>query len=60
MTDMAVWLGHSDPRMTYQTYAHVLPDAPERLRSVMDDALSLKTQLVLPLQFDRVNSGRER
>lgn len=57
---MAVWLGHSDPRMTYQTYAHVLPDAPERLRSVMDDALSLKTQLVLPLQFDRVNSGRER
>lgn len=51
VTDMAAWLGHSDPRTTYQTYAHVLPDAPERLRSVMDDVLSLKTQLVLPLQW---------
>jgi integrase len=25
VTDMAVWLGHSDPRTTYQTHAHVLP-----------------------------------
>ncbi len=55
VTDMAVWLGHSDPRTTYQTYAHVLPDAPERLRSVMDDVLSLKTQLVLPLQFEALH-----
>ncbi|MFF7309086.1 tyrosine-type recombinase/integrase [Streptomyces sp. NPDC008137] len=52
VTDMAAWLGHSDPRTTYEIYAHVLPDAPERLRSVMDDVLSLKTQLVLPLQFE--------
>lgn len=56
-TDMAVWLGHSDPRTTYQTYAHVLPDAPERLRSVMDDVLSLKTQLVLPLQFEALHES---
>jgi integrase len=51
VTDMAAWLGHSDPRTTYTTYAHVLPGAPERLRMVMDAVLSLKAQLVLPLQF---------
>ncbi|WP_123970267.1 tyrosine-type recombinase/integrase [Streptomyces sp. TLI_185] len=55
VTDMAVWLGHSDSRTTYQTYAHVLPDAPERLRSVLDDVLSLRTQLVLPLQGEALH-----
>lgn len=55
VTDMAAWLGHSDPRTTYQTYARVLPDAPERLRPVMDDVLTLRTQLVLPLQFEALH-----
>lgn len=55
VTDMAAWLGHSDPRTTYQTHARVLPDAPERLRPVMDDVLTLRTQLVLPLQFEALH-----
>lgn len=55
MTGIAVRLGHSDPRTTYQTYMHVLPDAPERLGLVMGDVLSFKTQLALPLQLDALH-----
>ncbi|MEV3974359.1 tyrosine-type recombinase/integrase [Streptomyces sp. NPDC050698] len=54
VTDMAEWLGHRDPKITLQTYAHVMPDAPDRLRSVMDAVFSLETELSLPLEFEAV------
>ncbi|GGR10563.1 hypothetical protein [Streptomyces netropsis] len=28
VTDMAEWIGHRDPNITHQTYAHIMPDAP--------------------------------
>ncbi|GGX75819.1 tyrosine-type recombinase/integrase [Streptomyces hiroshimensis] len=52
VTDMAAWLGHRDPKITHQTYAHIMPDAPQRLRTVMDSVFMLETELTLPLQFD--------
>ncbi|MGE7389049.1 tyrosine-type recombinase/integrase [Streptomyces sp. NPDC004126] len=52
VTDMAEWLGHRDPKITYQTYAHVMPDAPQRLRVVMDSVFALDTELSLPLSFE--------
>ncbi|WP_078963322.1 tyrosine-type recombinase/integrase [Streptomyces durhamensis] len=54
VTDMAEWLGHRDPRITHQTYAHVMPDAPERLRSLMDAVFTMQTDLNLPLEFEAV------
>lgn len=54
MTDMAEWLGHRDPKITLQTYAHVMPDAPDRLRSVMDAVFNLETELSLPLEFEAI------
>ncbi|MFE0644596.1 tyrosine-type recombinase/integrase [Streptomyces sp. NPDC058877] len=52
VTDMAEWLGHRDPRITHETYAHVMPDAPERLRTLMDSVFTRATELALPLEFD--------
>ncbi|MFI8392211.1 tyrosine-type recombinase/integrase [Streptomyces sp. NPDC085540] len=52
VTDMAEWLGHRDPRITHETYAHIMPDAPERLRVLMDSVLTRETELRLPLEFD--------
>lgn len=52
VTDMAEWLGHRDPRVTHQTYAHVMPDAPERLRSLMDAIFTTEIELDLPLEFE--------
>ncbi|MEU8546290.1 hypothetical protein AB0C81_04675 [Streptomyces roseoverticillatus] len=49
---MAEWLGHRDPKIIHQTYAHIMPDAPQRLRTVMDSVFMLETELRLPLQFD--------
>ncbi|MER6121957.1 tyrosine-type recombinase/integrase [Streptomyces sp. NPDC001795] len=54
VTDMAEWLGHRDPRITHQTYAHVMPDAPERLRTLMDAVFTMQTELDLPLEFEAV------
>ncbi|MGW1051872.1 tyrosine-type recombinase/integrase [Streptomyces sp. NPDC002521] len=54
VTDMAEWLGHRDPRITHQTYAHVMPDAPERLRSLVDAVFTMQTELNLPLEFEAV------
>ncbi|WP_349307943.1 MULTISPECIES: tyrosine-type recombinase/integrase [unclassified Streptomyces] len=54
VTDMAEWLGHRDSRTTHQTYAHVMPDAPERLRSVMDSIFNLEAEVTLPLEFEAV------
>ncbi len=51
---MAEWLGHRDPKVTLQTYAHVMPDAPDRLRSVMDAVFNLETELSLPLEFEAI------
>ncbi|MFE5868438.1 hypothetical protein ACFQ6V_07240 [Streptomyces roseifaciens] len=52
VTDMAEWLGHRDPKITHQTYAHIMPDAPQRLRNVMDSVFTLEAELSLPLQFE--------
>lgn len=52
VTDMAEWLGHRDPRIAHETYAHIMPDAPERLRTLMDSVLTRETELRLPLEFD--------
>lgn len=54
VTDMAAWLGHRDPRITHQTYAHVMPEAPERLRSLMDAVFAMQAELNLPLEFEAV------
>ncbi|MFC4890938.1 tyrosine-type recombinase/integrase [Streptomyces beijiangensis] len=54
VTEMAEWLGHRDQRVTFQTYAHVMPDASERLRFVMDAVFSGVILLRLPLQFEAV------
>ncbi|MFJ5974626.1 tyrosine-type recombinase/integrase [Streptomyces sp. NPDC093060] len=54
VTDMAEWLGHRDPRITHQTYAHVMPDAPERLRRLMDAVFTMQTELNLPLEFEAI------
>jgi hypothetical protein len=54
VTVMAEWLGHRDPRITYQTYAHVMADAPECLRSLMDAVFTMQTELDLPLEFEAV------
>ncbi|GGR36300.1 tyrosine-type recombinase/integrase [Streptomyces roseolus] len=52
VSDMAEWLGHRDPRITFETYAHVMPDAPERLRNLMDAVFTREAELTLPLEFD--------
>ncbi|WP_330300636.1 hypothetical protein [Streptomyces sp. NBC_00503] len=57
MTDMAEWLGHRDPKITYQTYAHVMPDAPQRLRTVMDSVFALESELTLPLSFEALTEA---
>ncbi|RKT08238.1 site-specific recombinase XerD [Streptomyces sp. 3211.6] len=57
VTDMAEWLGHRDPKITYQTYAHVMPDAPQRLRVVMDSVFTLDVELSLPLSFEALTEA---
>ncbi|QNA71999.1 tyrosine-type recombinase/integrase [Streptomyces sp. So13.3] len=57
VTDMAEWLGHRDPRTTHRTYAHVMPDAPERLRTVMDSTFNLEAEVILPLEFEAVHEA---
>ncbi|MEU8543106.1 site-specific integrase [Streptomyces sp. NPDC048717] len=52
VSDIAEWLGHRDPRITLETYAHIMPDAPGRLRSLMDSVFTGQTELTLPLEFD--------
>ncbi len=42
------------PRITHQTYAHVMPDAPERLRSLMGTVFTMHAELNLPLEFEAV------
>jgi integrase len=37
---VAEYLGHSDPGFTLKTYCHLMPDAGERMRSVVDRALT--------------------
>ncbi|MFZ3492954.1 tyrosine-type recombinase/integrase [Streptomyces sp. 5.8] len=60
VTDMAEWLGHRDPKITYQTYAHVMPDAPQRLRTVMDSVFTLESELTLPLAFEALTEAAQR
>jgi integrase len=35
---LAAYLGHHDPAFTLRVYAHLLPDAADRMRSVIDEA----------------------
>jgi integrase len=39
---LATYLGHHDPGFTLRTYVHLMPDAADRMRSVVDRALSLE------------------
>jgi integrase len=39
---LATYLGHHDPGFTLRTYVHLMPDAADRIRSVVDRALSLE------------------
>ncbi|MFF6945541.1 tyrosine-type recombinase/integrase [Streptomyces lavendulae] len=50
VNEVAEWLGHRDPKITLQTYAHIMPDAPSRLQAVMDGVFL--HELDLPLEFD--------
>lgn len=36
ITEVAAWLGHRNIAVTYQTYAHLIPSAASRGRSVLD------------------------
>jgi integrase len=35
---LAAYLGHHDPAFTLRVYAHLVPDAADRMRSVIDRA----------------------
>ncbi|MGW2398853.1 tyrosine-type recombinase/integrase [Kitasatospora sp. NPDC001664] len=50
--EVAEWLGHRDPKIALQAYAHIMPDAPERLRTVIDGVFLQELELNLPLKFD--------
>jgi integrase len=39
---LATYLGHHDPGFTLRTHVHLMPDAADRMRSVVDRALSLE------------------
>ncbi|MEU7149695.1 tyrosine-type recombinase/integrase [Streptomyces sp. NPDC045456] len=52
VNEVAAWLGHTDPKVTYQMYGHVMPDAPERMRSVMDSVLDGGINLGLPEEIE--------
>ncbi|MFJ8471512.1 tyrosine-type recombinase/integrase [Kitasatospora sp. NPDC094011] len=41
LLEVSRWLGHSTIRITADIYGHLSPDAGERLRAVMDEALSV-------------------
>ncbi|MFF8372446.1 tyrosine-type recombinase/integrase [Streptomyces lydicus] len=50
--EVAEWLGHTDPKVTYGMYAHLMPEAPERLRSVMDSIFEEGGDARLPLETE--------
>ncbi|WP_420716656.1 tyrosine-type recombinase/integrase [Streptomyces sp. WM6368] len=54
VTDTAEWLRHRDPRITHETYAHVMPNAPGRPRALMDSVFTGEVELSLPLEFEAV------
>jgi len=39
---VAAYLGHHDPAFTPSLYAHLIPDAAERMRTVIDAAASVE------------------
>jgi integrase len=57
VNEAAAWLGHRDPKVTYLTYAHIMPDAPKRLRTVMDSIFRGAVAMDLPLEFDAMDDG---
>ncbi|MEV1013197.1 site-specific integrase [Micromonospora sp. NPDC049801] len=40
ITDVAVWLGHSSPDITFEYYGHLMPDAPDRGRTAIDSVMT--------------------
>ncbi|MFG1881988.1 tyrosine-type recombinase/integrase [Micromonospora sp. NPDC049102] len=40
ITDLAVWLGHSNSKVTDEYYGHLMPEAPERGRTAIDTAMA--------------------
>ncbi|WP_436523626.1 tyrosine-type recombinase/integrase [Actinoplanes sp. HUAS TT8] len=54
ITDVAEWLGHASPEITHDYYGHLMPDAPDRGRAAMNNAMAS-----LPdLRAIAANSGR--
>lgn len=39
ITDVTVWLGHASSETTYEYYGHLMPDAPERGRTAIDEVM---------------------
>ena len=44
---VADYLGHADPGFTLRIYAHLMPEAEDRARSAVDDALGPRVGQVL-------------
>jgi integrase len=40
ITDVAEWLGHASPEITHQYYGHLMPEAPDRGRHAIDNAMT--------------------
>ncbi|GIE90513.1 tyrosine-type recombinase/integrase [Actinoplanes regularis] len=40
ITDVAEWLGHASPEITHEYYGHLMPDAPDRGRTAIDNAMA--------------------
>lgn len=48
ITDVAEWLGHASPEITYEYYGHLMPDAPDRGRTAIDDAMASLAGMTTP------------
>lgn len=40
ITDVAAWHGQASPEITYEHYGHLMPDAPDRGRAAIDNAMA--------------------
>ncbi|WP_329393871.1 tyrosine-type recombinase/integrase [Streptomyces lydicus] len=57
VSEVAEWLGHTDPKVTYGMYAHLMPEAPARLRSVMDSIFEEGGDPGPPLETERLGEA---
>ncbi|WP_433828539.1 tyrosine-type recombinase/integrase [Actinoplanes sp. CA-015351] len=56
ITDVAEWLGHASPEITHDYYGHLMPDAPDRGRAAMNNAMACLSGL----RAIGANGGRRR